>query len=125
VGLCSTLRLFREMGRWAQAARRGGRGTAAGPPGPPPAPVLSTAATHCLCTAQGGDDTGGTYQLWWSELYPYEWEPFDIPAPWEAVWEWGTVGTVPEGYYYATETGNGTSYVGTSPDSNILPIGGG
>jgi hypothetical protein len=112
------------MGHWAQYRHRG-RTAPAAQLGPPPAPVLSVAATHLLCTAQGADDTGGTYMIWWSEFFPYNWEPFDIPAPWEAVWEWGTFPGVPDGFYYATETGNGIAYVGTSPPSNILPLGGG
>jgi hypothetical protein len=71
--------------------------------------------------AQGGDDTGGSFQSYSAGSPEGPWQPFDNE-------EWAADANFDEPplpglfYYRAKETGNGANYVGDSDWSNVLPI---
>jgi hypothetical protein len=106
------------MGKWATYRKRS-RPTATAPLGPPPAPLLTTQVNSLFQIAQGADDTGGAISLWYREL---EIDEFQLiaSAGWEPGMNWSNEVETLEGYYKATEAGNGTAYVGTSDFSNVL-----
>jgi hypothetical protein len=108
------------VGRWAQAKRRTGRVRAAAGPGTPPAPLLERAMEHVVQTAQGLPDVGGLVALQWSPNGVDEWDDCD-GAEWEAVHDWGVIPCGPW-YYRAKEVGNGTTYLGESPWSDVLDM---
>ena len=110
------------MGRWAQAARRGGRQGAGGALGAPPAPLLTTVPGFGVCTAQGDDDTGGFYQFQVSLVEPYEFSDYGGPVAWYATGGFWEEYLDPDGWYRATEIGNGTTYSGISDYSNVLHL---
>jgi hypothetical protein len=101
------------VGRWAQARRRQSVLPTGGPAGPPPAPLLRIAANHLFQDAQGGDDTGGTLEVEFSDSEFGPFEQWDTAA-WVAVKAWGSLGGFEGSYFRAKEYGNGLSYVGAS-----------
>ena len=118
---CSTLRLYREMGRWAQAARRGGERHQVGPTAPPK-PLLYVYAGNVTQLATGEDDVGGTVSLWASAVpAPYEWEFVNTEA-WERTHNWGPAIEWFGVWMRAKETGNGTTYEGDSEWSEVLYV---
>ena len=108
------------MGRWAQAARRGGAAPAAGPVGPPAAPTIRTAGIDLLQDSNSIPDVGGTVRLYRADTPgpPYTLE--DGPFAWSATYNWGELAGYGPGYYVCTETGNGVDYVGESAFSNEI-----
>lgn len=104
------------MGKWSTYRHRGAVRQQAAALTVPPAPVLSFEDGDLLVTPTGNDDTGGTVNIYRSE---YEEGPFTFAG--SLPWGNPRAFTGPDsGYYYATETGNGSTYVGESLPSNHL-----
>lgn len=115
------LRLLRDMGRWAQAKRRGGRGRTAAALSPPPAPSLFVDDVDIIIEPTGADDFGGAFRLEtsatgsepWSEHETLAWDPHVSP---------GTVAEFAGLHLRVIEVGNGVAYNGESPPSAILHL---
>ena len=69
--------------------------------------------------AQGGFDIGGWITLYYSATPGGPFAAVDTDA-WSNPRLWGQAGDLDPGWYYGTETGNGTTYSGTSPNSNTI-----
>lgn len=109
------------MGRWAQSRRRGAPGRAAGPLGPPPAPIVSVFEDNIRQESMGAGNAGGQIKLYYS---PSGEPPGSLAdtAEWEFVHDWAPAGAYENMYVWGTEVGNGTDYVGESARSVPLLI---
>jgi hypothetical protein len=116
---CSLLKLFRDVGRWAQAKRRGGGPAGPSGPGPPPAPVFGIVGASVFIYPTGADDEGGQFEVErspsglgvWSHLVNVGWDP-------EAYF--GEIDDLTGYDYRVAEIGNGAVYVGQSAWSPTL-----
>lgn len=108
------------MGKWAQYKRRGSAssGSSKGT-GPPPAPTIDYTEHEFYQRKTGLADVGGLCKTYASTDGGLTWTHYDT-MPWDFIVDWGD-GT---DYYglkvRCTEVGNGTTYVGESPPSNVL-----
>lgn len=111
-----------NMGRWAQARRRGSSAPAGGGLGPPPAPLLTEGEDFLLQEAQGLADTGGRIRLFQAnaESGPYT---QIAEGAWEVAFDWVGEAPIPGKWYVTTEVGNGTVYAGQSANSNAIQWG--
>lgn len=110
------------MGKWSQYRRRGKpQNQSAAGPGAPPAPTLSVSDGHVLQTANGGTDTGATCTLYTSTDGGITFLFFDS-EDWAHLYDWGPASNFTGIFVYATETGNGTTYIGESTPSNVLSL---
>lgn len=104
------------MGKHATYRKRGGPRPVTAPIGPPPQPALQNQDLDLAQFAQGADDTGGTNNLYYSVLSP---GPYTLlmQVDWQSVTVWSEQIEGTPGYYRASETGNGTTYIGESTQS--------
>ncbi len=109
------------MGKHATYRKRGG--VQPTPPAlpAPPQPLFLDEDGDANQYATGGDDTGGTLELWRSSDGNAPWDQQD-QVPWAAFKFWGSTGDLGVGHYRTTETGNGIAYAGTSPPSDIIVV---
>ena len=89
--------------------------------GPPPAPVLDIEDYLVTQTAQGNNDSGGQCTLYLSTDEGVTWSLVNQQT-WSAEVTWGDPGDLAAELYSCTELGNGVTYKGTSPRSNILDL---
>lgn len=114
-GLGSSVRrkLWPDMGRWAQAVRRGCQQVAPVELGPPTAPILTQPGGSLTWNPTCTLDAGAMASIYWSDYEVGPWEFYDsLPAANPVVW-----GVLPElsgRYLVGTHTGGGELYVGES-----------
>lgn len=108
------------MGKWAQSRKRGGGTAVANGPQPPPAPLLDASSEFLIQLATGAPDTGGSITLESSDDGGLTWTPIDTNA-WQSVQNWGDVVFYGEVLLRGSETGNGTTYTGTTY-SNVVDL---
>lgn len=107
------------MGRYAQARRRGKVAPTAQGLAPPPAPLASVDAHLVYCITQGLDDTGGRIRLYQAN------EPLVEKATVIQDVLWASDLSFQDsdpGFYWLDEVGNGTTYAGQSPLSNMVEV---
>lgn len=109
------------MGKWAQSRKRGSGETVEIAVTPPPAPTLSDDGSYLIQTANGTDDTDGSILLERGDTPAGPWNPVDV-AEWATPYAWGSLAGLAGFVYRATESGNGTAYVGISAPSNVYDL---
>ena len=115
------MQLLRDMGRWAQSRRRGGRPSSGTTHPPPPAPVIGIVADELVLDPQGEDDTGGKFEMEYSATGEDPWA-FWTDAPWADPGSFGLVTNINPGFYRGREIGNGIRYSGPSAYSNAFDL---
>jgi len=87
----------------------------------PPAPVLTIADALILATSPMADNNGGKSNLFVasSPAGPFH---LALTATWDTVKDWGDIDQFPGLSLYATNTGSGVAYSGTSRPSNVISL---
>jgi hypothetical protein len=87
------------------------------PLGPPPAPSLDAVGGFLIQTNSGVNNAAGLCSLYHS---PDGLDPWTLAVdfPWQLVFDWGDLATLPEEFLAVTSTGNDIAYVGESARSN-------
>ena len=109
------------MGKWAQQRKRGSAGQGTIAPQTPPAPFLDVVAGDLVSQAHIADNYGGVCTLFRSATEFGEYSLHD-QEDWDPSLDWNAFVTIVPGWYKATQTGNGTKWVGSSPFSNAQHI---
>jgi hypothetical protein len=87
----------------------------------PPAPTLEQSGDNVTQRANGADDTSGRNHLYNSEDGGLTWLQIR-DEPWQALRDWGPLDDFAGVMIRATELGNGSTYVGESPPSNVMDL---
>jgi hypothetical protein len=87
----------------------------------PRKPLISVIDDFFTQTSQSPDDTGGT--LKWNMSTDGGLTYFQVGIDdWSNIKTWGSTAPGAGYYYYGTETGNGTDFIGQSPWSDIYYV---
>ena len=106
------------MGKYATYRKRGTYAPTEPSLPPPPPPELYESDGDLITDATGNPDLGGTLTLYLCNSTGGD-RILDDQVAWCSPMNWGSVEDLSDGYYIATETGNGIVYAGESEGSLI------
>lgn len=111
--------ILTAMGRWAQAARRGGLGATPRASLPPPAPTINYIEGEYYTASNSGDNTGGKLQLWTSDTEEGV-KTLDEQRDWILLDNWGEGEYLPRKFLWWNELGNEVSWTGEGVFADVI-----
>ena len=106
------------MGKYSTYRKRGSYAPTEPSLPPPPAPDLYESDGELITDALGNPDVDGAFTFYLCNSVGEDRVIEDCKA-WAPQVSWGSLGELEDGYYIATETGNGIVYAGESEGSLI------